>query len=139
MGKLGTLEGFNLKDMLNKLPIPAGFVMDLRIWDNTILLTIEDHRACPDFQGDKAADRLPEFLDKIAELGLDSRKAIVSLGCRDEPLGTDSPDTFNVGIVHLGWVISVPATRQHDGSEQVTGTRRSQPSQLRVCRSVSLS
>lgn len=139
MGKLCTLEGFTLKDMLDKLMIPAGFVMDLRIWDNTILLSIEDLRARPDFKGDRAADKLPEFLDKIAELGLDAGKAIVSLGCRKERLGSDSLETFNVGIVQLGWVISAPAAPKCPIPKGESAASHSRPRQPPITRSTSFS
>ena len=109
MGKPATLEGFSLRTLLDQLMPPAGFVMTMRLWDRTILLTIEDHRAHADFAGDCSPDRLPELLERVTEAGLDVRKAIVSLSSRKEPPQANKPESYNVGVVQVGWKVSVPA------------------------------
>lgn len=136
---MGTLEGFTSKEMLAKLTIPDGFVIDLRCWDNTILLTIEDHRAHADFEGDRSAAILTQLLDRLSDIDLDASKAIVSLGCRNEPLGAGRSETFNVGVVQLGWVIFAPDTRSRDASERMKGASSPRSGQLGVCRRVSFS
>lgn len=111
MGKLSTLEGFTFEDLLRKLSVPDGFVIDMRCWGNTILMTIEDHRGHPNFQGDRAGDILSEFIERLADVGLDAGKAVILLSCREESIKGNNPKSFNVGVVQLGWAVSAgPST-----------------------------
>lgn len=139
MGKLSTLDGFTFQEMLDKLSVFAGFVTDLRCWGNTILVTIEDHRGAAEFEGDRSADRLPELLSELSDLGLDTSKALVSLSCRKEPVKAGSPETFNVGVVQLGWAISTPGAPMNRTPEQGTAANGLRPHQPGTCRSARLS
>ena len=139
MGQLGTLDGFTFQQMLDKLTPPAGFVTDLRIWGNTLLLTIEDHRAHAHFEGDRSTDRLTELLAALSDLGLDAAKALVSLSCREELIEVGSQKSFNVGVVQLGWAISTPATQKRGTPERKRETIDPRPQHQRAYRSENMS
>lgn len=84
MGKLSTLEGFQLELITDKLNPPQGFSIRAETRENMILIFVEDLREHPDFKGRKSACGWSDILQTLSRIGLDPAKAVVSLGYRTE-------------------------------------------------------
>ena len=88
---------------MKELSVPEGFTINTICVGTMVVVMIEDRRAHPDFAGDRSADEWPHILHELAEADLDPARAVVALGSRNEPVGSDGLQTFNVGTVQMGW------------------------------------
>ena len=98
MGKPSTLKSFQFELIIDKLNPLEGFSIRAETRENIILIFVEDLREHPDFKGRKPAYGWNDIFQTLSRIGLDSAKAVVSLGFRTEAVNSNSGETFNIGV-----------------------------------------